>query len=30
MVSAPLHFDKITGRWHDFGPAFDDYDWDFE
>ena len=26
----PLHFDKVTGRWHDFGPAFDDYDWDFE
>lgn len=25
----PLHFDKITGRWDDFGPAHDDYDWDF-
>ena len=25
----PLHFDAITGRWHDFSPAFDDYDWEF-
>tara|TARA_R110002020_G_scaffold31298_3_gene97786 strand:- start:6741 stop:8495 length:1755 start_codon:yes stop_codon:yes gene_type:complete len=27
--SCPLHYDTITGRWHPFGPAFDDYDWDF-
>ena len=27
--SCPLHFDKITGRWDDFGPAHDDYDWEF-
>jgi len=26
----PLHFDAITGRWRDFSPAYDDYDWDFE
>jgi len=27
--SCPLHYDKVSGRWHTFGPAFDDYDWDF-
>ena len=27
--SCPLHYDKGSGRWHDFGPAHDDYDWDF-
>ena len=27
--SCPLHYDKFSGRWHNFGPAFDDYDWDF-
>lgn len=27
--ACPLHYDKVTGRWQDFGPAFDDYDWDF-
>jgi len=27
--ACPLHYDKVTGRWHNFGPAFDDYDWDF-
>lgn len=27
--SCPLHYDKDSGRWHDFGPAHDDYDWDF-
>tara|TARA_R100001377_G_scaffold18320_1_gene9444 strand:+ start:4513 stop:6258 length:1746 start_codon:yes stop_codon:yes gene_type:complete len=27
--SCPLHYDKISGRWNNFGPAFDDYDWDF-
>ena len=26
----PLHFDPITGRWQDFSPALDDYDWEFE
>jgi len=27
--ACPLHYDKVSGRWHTFGPAFDDYDWDF-
>ena len=27
--SCPLHYDRSSGRWHNFGPAFDDYDWDF-
>ena len=27
--SCPLHYDRTSGRWHTFGPAFDDYDWDF-
>jgi|15BtaG_2_1085339.scaffolds.fasta_scaffold00333_19 twinkle protein len=28
--SCPLHYDKFSGRWQNYGPAFDDYDWDFE
>ena len=27
--SCPLHYDVNSGRWHDFSPAFDDYDWEF-